>query len=77
MAINRDMICHNKISGAGYAPMGRASSLPNPRGRPGSSRLPPGCQHGARALIICRGVCPAVQKERMAPPSTGIMAPVM
>ncbi len=29
---NRDVICHNKISGAGYAPMGKASSLPNPPG---------------------------------------------
>jgi hypothetical protein len=27
---NRDVICHNKISGAGYAPMGKTSSLPNP-----------------------------------------------
>ena len=27
---NRDTICHNKISGAGYAPRDKASSLPNP-----------------------------------------------
>jgi hypothetical protein len=29
---NRDTICHNKISGAGYAPRDKASSLPNPPG---------------------------------------------
>ncbi len=29
---NRDTICHNKISGAGYAPMDKAGSLPNPPG---------------------------------------------
>ncbi len=29
---NRDTICHNKISGAGYAPRDMASSLPNPPG---------------------------------------------
>ena len=29
---NRDIICHNKISGAGYAPRDKASSLPNPPG---------------------------------------------
>jgi hypothetical protein len=29
---NRDVICHNKISGAGYAPMDKTSSLPNPPG---------------------------------------------
>ena len=29
---NRDIICHNKISGAGYAPMDKAGSLPNPPG---------------------------------------------
>jgi hypothetical protein len=27
---NRDVICHNKISGAGYQPRDKASSLPNP-----------------------------------------------
>jgi hypothetical protein len=27
---NRDTICHNKISGAGYQPRDKASSLPNP-----------------------------------------------
>ena len=27
---NRDVICHNKISGAGYAPMDKVGSLPNP-----------------------------------------------
>ena len=27
---NRDVICRNKISGAGYQPRGKASSLPNP-----------------------------------------------
>jgi hypothetical protein len=27
---NRDVICDNKISGAGYSPLDRASSLPNP-----------------------------------------------
>ena len=29
---NRDTICHNKISGAGYQPRDKASSLPNPPG---------------------------------------------
>jgi hypothetical protein len=29
---NRDVICHNKISGAGYQPRDKASSLPNPPG---------------------------------------------
>jgi hypothetical protein len=29
---NSDIICHNKISGAGYAPMDKAGSLPNPPG---------------------------------------------
>jgi len=29
---NHDTICHNKISGAGYAPRDKASSLPNPPG---------------------------------------------
>lgn len=29
---NRDIICHNKSSGAGYAPMDKAGSLPNPPG---------------------------------------------
>ena len=27
---NRDVICANKISGAGYAPLDRVGSLPNP-----------------------------------------------
>jgi hypothetical protein len=27
---NRDVICHNKISGAGYQPRDKATSLPNP-----------------------------------------------